>query len=666
MYAAQLSIPEALADQARRTPDATALRDASGRLTYRELQECVARLAGALHDRGVRPSDVVALRAARGTPVVIALLGVLAAGASCLPLDPGEPPARTEHLLADTGAALAVVDEAGAQRMPSAPGVRVVALAELLSPGAGSAAAPGPAPAPGPADAGQTAFVLSTSGTTGRPKAVAVPHRGVVRLVRDQDFARFGPDSTVLLHSPLTFDASVMEIFAALLNGGELVVAPPGRLSPADLGKVLHGFSVDTLYLTASLLHLVVDEELEALSGVRLLLTGGESASTEHLERLRLALPQCRVVEVYGPTESTVISTVFPIDPDHPVPSPVPIGRPIAGAEVHLIGGDGQPVPDGELGELWLGGVGLAHGYPGNPGLTARKFVPHPDGTPGRRLYRSGDLGRRRADGVIVFAGRIDDQIKIEGHRIEPGEIEHALRRHPAVADAFVQAVREPGTDPRLVAYLAPATGGEPLDTRQAREYLSALLPEYLVPGQYVWLDRLPLKENGKVDRLLLPPPGAAAAARAQDRSGARELSATERQVAEIWCEVLRLDSAGPEDDFFACGGTSIGASRVVARIRARLGAALPLAVLFETPTLAQVARAVDIARAAATGLRPADSPTESPAPAGSSAPRSRFSNGPGWTPTAPRPTAAPSRCSSSTDCAAHWRCRPCAPPWTH
>ncbi|MEU6173287.1 amino acid adenylation domain-containing protein [Streptantibioticus parmotrematis] len=601
MDPAPLSLPEALAEQALRTPDATAVRDANGRLTYRELQAHVAGCAQALHDRGVRPSDVVALRAARGTPVVVALLGVLAAGAACLPLDPGEPAIRTAGLLADARVTLALVDESGLAPGAVAAGIEVLSLAQLRSAG------PATEPPPGPRDAQQAAFVLSTSGTTGPPKAVSVPHRGVLRLVRDQEFVRFGPRDTVLQHSPLSFDASLLEIFGPLLNGGELVIAPPGRLSPADLGKVLHEFRVTTLYLTASLLHLVVDEELAALSEVRVLLTGGEPASTEHLERARLALPDCRFVEGYGPTETTVFSTTFTIDPKRPVPSPVPIGRPIAGAEVYVVGPDGRVVPDGELGELWLGGAGLSNGYLGAPELTEQRFVPHLDGTPGRRLYRSGDLGRRGPDGDIVFAGRIDDQVKIEGHRIEPGEIEHALRRHPRVADAFVHAVREPGTDQRLVAYLVPAAGQPPLDTHRTREHLAALLPPYLVPGQYMWLEELPLKANGKVDRLLLPSPAAATQPRAQ-------LSLTEDQVARIWCEVLRLEAVGPGDDFFGCGGTSIGASRVVARIRARLGVELPLAVMFENPTLARVAQAVEGARRATP--EPV-APSPGPAPTG-------------------------------------------------
>ncbi|QSY49372.1 MULTISPECIES: non-ribosomal peptide synthetase [Streptomyces] len=586
------SLPEALAEQTLRTPDATAIRHQDGTLTYRELADHVTRCASVLHDRGVRPGDVVALQAPRGAPAVLALLGILAAGAAYLPLDPAEPAARASGLFADSGVALAVVDTAACDPPPTAGGITVVPLTELLSAPAASG------PPPGPADAGQPAYVMCTSGTTGRPKAVSVPHHGVVRLVRDQWYARFGPDHTVLLHSPLSFDASVFEIFAALLNGGQLVIAPPGRMSPADLGKVLRHYAVTTLYLTASLFRLVVDEEPAALDGVRLLFTGGEAASAEHLERVRRQLPGCRLVNLYGPTENTVSSTMYPIDPHSPVPSPVPIGLPVDGAEVHIMGEDGRPVPDGGTGELWLGGVGLAHGYLGTAGQDASRFVPHFDGVPGHRLYRSGDLGHRRADGDIVFEGRIDDQIKIEGHRVEPGEIEHALRRHPAVADAFVHARRSPGAGQRLVAYLVPRTGAAaPLDARTAREHLAGLLPAYLVPGQYVVLERLPLKENGKVDRTRLPAPEAS-------RAAPERLSPTERQVAGVWCEVLRLDTVGPRDDFFARGGTSIGASRVVARIRGRLGVELPLAVMFDTPTLAEVARAVD----AAAG-RPAPSP---------------------------------------------------------
>ncbi|MGW7412691.1 amino acid adenylation domain-containing protein [Streptomyces sp. NPDC054863] len=587
-----------MAERIRCTPDATALRLQAGSLTYRELGDDVARIATDLAGRGVRPGDVVALWAPRGAPAVLALLGILAAGAAYLPLDPAEPAARVGDLCADSGVRLAVADTAvGPPEMPG--NVTVVSLAELATSPATPWRPQGPVSPEAPA------YVMCTSGTTGRPKAVSVPHGGVVRLVRDQWYARFGPDTRMLLHSPLSFDASVFEIFAPLLNGGELVIAPPGRLSPADLGGVLHRHAVNTLYLTASLLRLVVDEEPTALDGLRLLFTGGEVASAEHLERLRRKLPNRRLVNLYGPTENTVSSTMYPVPPHTPVTSPVPIGRPVDGAEVHVVGEDGRPVPDGVTGELWLGGAGLAHGYLGAAGPAAARFVPHIDGVPGHRLYRSGDLGHRRADGNLVFEGRIDDQLKIEGHRIEPGEIEHMLRRHPAVSDAFVHAQHVPSAERRLVAHLVPRATG--LDPRVVREFLCRRLPAYLVPHQYVVVDRLPLKENGKVDRDRLPLPEEASAR--SPATAPRPLSPTERRVAAIWCEVLRVDAVGPEDDFFAKGGTSIGASRVVARIRTGLGVELPLAVIFDTPSLAEVARAVDAVEAASAAPTPRTAP---------------------------------------------------------
>ncbi|WP_338932417.1 amino acid adenylation domain-containing protein [Streptomyces netropsis] len=648
MPAVPLSLPEALSEQILRTPDQTAIRDAEGVLTYRELHERVAYAAELLRAAGVRPGDVVGLQVSRSTSAVVALLGVLEAGAAYLPLDPAEPAGRAAGLLADAGAERVIVE--GEAPTPGAPGPTPLPLAALLGRRSVEEAAPS-----GPTDPSRAAYVMCTSGTTGRPKAVPVPHAGVVRLVRDQGYARFGPHDTVLLHSPLSFDASVFEIFSALLNGGELVIAPPGRLSPAETGEVLRRHGVTTLYLTASLLRLIVDETPDALAGVRLLFTGGEAASADHLERLRRELPDRRLVNLYGPTENAVATTMFPVDPDRPVPSPVPIGMPVDDDEVHVMDEGGQPVPDGTTGELWLGGPGLALGYLGNAGLTEARFVPHPDGVPGHRLYRSGDLGHRRPDGALVYEGRADEQIKVEGHRVEPGEVEHALRRCPPVVDARVHLWAGPDGDRRLVAHLVLRPGADRPDPSVVRTHLAALLPGYMIPAQYVVLDRLPLKDNGKVDRDLLPPPPGAPVR-------ATRLTPTEHAVGEIWRELLSQDAVGPQDDFFICGGTSIAASRLVSRIRTRMGVEVPLAVVFDTPTLAAIAMAADRSRESAA--RTATGPARGDAPlAPSGAPGSAVPDG-----ARPDPAGSDAR-ATATDrlahCPAEVPARPAGPPAT-
>ncbi|HSS52516.1 MAG TPA: amino acid adenylation domain-containing protein, partial [Thermoanaerobaculia bacterium] len=455
------------AEQAARTPDAVAVVQGGDAWTYAELAERAGRVASRLLRLGLAPETRVAVVGERSFDLVAALLGILQAGCAYLLLDPESPPERQAFLLADAGAMIlpAECDEDGGTFTPP------------------------------PVSADQLAYVMYTSGSTGTPKGVAVTHRNVVRLIQDQSFAGFG--ETFLQLAPLAFDASTLEIWAPLLNGGRLVLFPGRRASLDDIGEAIARHAVTSLWLTAGLFHQMIDERLEALRPLRQLLAGGDVLDPNHVRRALAALPDLRLVNGYGPTENTTFTTCHAMTAANPPDVTVPIGRPIAGTSVYVLDKDLQPVPEGVWGELFAGGDGVARGYLGRPELTAERFVPDALGaTPGGRLYRTGDLVRWRG-GVLEFLGRRDGQVKIRGNRVELGEIEAALTGHPEIHEAVV-LLRED----RLVAWI---TGGP--DPAELRRFLAAKLPEPMIPTAFVILDRLPLTPNGKVDRRALPSP---------------------------------------------------------------------------------------------------------------------------------------------------------------
>jgi amino acid adenylation domain-containing protein len=438
------------------------------------------------------------------------------------------------------------------------------------------------------------AYVSYTSGSTGRPKAVGTVHRGVVRLVRTEGYATFPPDEVFLQLAPISFDASTLEIWAPLLNGGRLVLMSPGAPSIEDIGRALERQRVTTMWLTSGLFHQMVEHHLGALGGLRQLLAGGDVLSAAHVRRVVEGLPGCRMINGYGPTENTTFTCCHVARPDS-FDHSVPIGRPIERTRVYLLDRDLQPVPAGVPGELYAGGDGLARGYLGQPDLTASRFVPDPwSGESGARLYRTGDLARYRTDGEIEFLGRTDHQVKLRGFRIEPGEIEAALERHPAVARA-VAMVREhtPG-DKRLVAYLVPATGHE-LSMPEIRELLRQSLPEYMVPSSLLVLEDLPLDPNGKVDHRALPSPERLELRRQRVLTPAR--TDTERKLVAVFCDILGVESVGVGDNFFELGGHSLLATQAVSRIREVFEVELPLHVLFDSADLETVARMIEMVR---------------------------------------------------------------------
>ncbi|REG14281.1 non-ribosomal peptide synthase protein (TIGR01720 family)/amino acid adenylation domain-containing protein/natural product biosynthesis luciferase-like monooxygenase protein, partial [Archangium gephyra] len=564
-------------------PDAIAVEFGEQRLTYRELDSRSNQLAHLLRSHGVGPDSLVALFLERSVELIVSLVGILKAGGAYLPLDASYPAQRLAFMLEDAPPRLLLTSQALRSQLPVSDSLPCLLWEELSFEGL-------PTSTP---DSGVTsrnlAYVDFTSGSTGRPKGVAIEHRSVLRLLHGATYAHLGPEETFLLLAPISFDASTLEVWGPLVYGARLVVFPPQ--SPSDLElltQVLERHGVTTLHLTSGLFTQAVDHKLDSLRGLRQLLTGGDVVSAPHvrrvLEQLRIPVTAC-----YGPTESTLFTSCFRMThPEQPGDS-VPIGTPIANTQVYLLDAHLQPVPVGVPGELYIGGDGLARGYLSRPELTAERFVPNPfSSQPGERLYRTGDLARWRPDGVLSFLGRIDNQVKVRGYRIELAEVEAALLAHPEVREA-VAVVREdsPG-DKRLVAYVVPPPGHQLTDVDSLRAFLAQRLPEFMRPSAFVALESLPLTSNAKVDRKALPAPKASKLQSATAYVAPR--SELEQRLTDIWTQVLNVERVGIHDNFFALGGDSIISLQVIARAR-RAGIALSARQFFQNQTIAELAR---------------------------------------------------------------------------
>ncbi len=557
--------------RAHDNPDAVAVIGGSTHLTYGELLERARGVAGSLRERGVARGDRVGVLLPRSAEAPVAQLGILAAGAAYVPLDPLHPPARIARSLADAGVSIVLTDAELRRRLPV--GVAALEVTE--------AAAAEPA-APLGADPEDLAYIIYTSGSTGEPKGVEVTHRNVVRLVDDPGFAELGAGTTMLHAASPAFDASTLEIWGPLANGGT-VACLGEQPSPDAVAAAIERHGVTTLWLTAGLFHELVDRRPESLAGVRQLLAGGDVLSPDHVRRALDALPpEGRLTNGYGPTETTTFATTHELRPGDPVETPVPIGRPIQGTVCHVLDGDGRELPVGVEGELAIGGDGVARGYRGDPDLTAARFRPDPD-RPGERLYLTGDRVRRRSDGALEFLGRADRQIKVRGFRVEPAEVESALRAHAGVADAAVTKFERAPGDPALAAYVVATRGSAAPDPAELRAHTAARLPAAMVPAAWISLPELPLTANGKLDRERLPMPGDRHLVR--DGGDARPRNATERRVVECFEEVLGVGPVGAEDDFFALGGHSLLAVALFAELERIGGRRLPLSTIFEAST---------------------------------------------------------------------------------
>jgi amino acid adenylation domain-containing protein len=573
-------------------PEAVAVECAGRRLSYGELDRRADRLADRLRAAGVARDVPVGVLAARSIELPVGLLGILKAGGCYVPIDGEWPASRLALTAAKAGFDSIVGPQRDLASIASAfPGCRLVATdADTPLVASGSTRSLEKS-----ADGGALAYILFTSGSTGEPRAVAVPHRAVARLVRGQDFAVMDEKQTWLHHSPLAFDASTLEIWAALCNGGRLVVLPPGPASLDEILRVVRESEVTSLWLTSGVFRLVAAERAEGLTGLSQLLTGGDVVPVESARRVHELHPGLRLVNGYGPTENTTFTCCRVIEARDLKRRSIPIGRPIRGSRVWILDEQGRVCPTGIAGELCAGGSGLARGYWRDEAATAERFTDHPRFG---RLYRTGDLCRTLPGGDVEFLGRLDRQLKVRGVRIEPAEIEAALERCEGVAGSAVVAGEDAGAERVLVAYVVPSAPGR-LSADALRRQLRERLPDLLLPSRFTVIDRLPVTPNGKVDYDALPRSGASSAPGVPGGAG---FSEREALVAAVWEEVLGVAVKRRGDDFFALGGHSLAVLRVLARLRDETGVELRARQFFEEPTVSAVAAAVDQAADASAG----------------------------------------------------------------
>ncbi|WP_393062385.1 amino acid adenylation domain-containing protein [Streptomyces sp. LN549] len=600
-------------ERAARQPDGVALEHDGQLLTYRAMDERANRLARHLQERGVGPGTLVAVCLDHGTDLVCALLGVLKSGAAYVPLDPSYPAERLRYMVGDSAAPVVITQSAHAGLF--APGPELL-LTDLSWPdGDGSDPAVGGSPS-------DLAYVIYTSGSTGRPKGVRVAHLGVVNYLHwcDRIYPPApGAEIGSLLCSSAAFDLTVTALFLPLVQGLRLVIPSPGpgqTVFDAAVDLVATGARVSFLKATPSHLELLAArlERAGVRHAIATVVAGGEDLTPALTHRmLASGADDTAVVNEYGPTEATVgnvVSRTVSVDPaaDH-----VPMGRAIDNTEVFVVGAHGEVQPVGVPGELLIGGVNVAKGYLGRPDLTAERFVPHPFSTdPDARVYRTGDLVKWLPDGRLVYLGRIDDQVKLRGHRVELGEIENALLARPGVAAATVVVREDVPGDKRLVAYLVPAGDGVPA-APELRSALSRDLPEHMVPARYVTLERLPLTPNGKVNRKALPAPESRRPDLAVAYTAPR--TTTQAAVAGIWADLLGVEPVGIDDDFFELGGHSLLAARVASRLRRDVGVDVSYRTLFEAPTPALLAAALDALGPGTVTAMPRQDPAAGPLP---------------------------------------------------
>ena len=589
---------------AARNPAAVAVTLQSQSLTYAQLEAQSNRLARRLRSEGVGRTETVGMCFERSIEAIVAFLAVLKAGAAYVPLDPSYPLARLRVTLQDAGIRVVLSHAKTAGLLRQLEAERVIDLDEQ----SGAIARESSERVANDGRAEDLAYIMYTSGSTGRPNGVRIPHRAVLRLILGASFVNWERATTFLQMAPMGFDAATFEIWGALLRGKRLVLFPDRVPTIALLEKVLQTEGVDCLWLPSALFNSVIDERAECLTGVSQLIVGGEALSVAHIRRAQARLPSSRLMNGYGPTECATFACCYSIprlDDSHA--GSIPIGRPIGNTSVQVLSEQRQPVPIGVMGELYIGGDAVGLGYHDRPALTAQRFVADPSGRTAGLWYRTGDRVRWTADGVLEFHGRLDEQIKVRGFRVEPGEIEAACRLNPSVRDAAVVLQTGGSTDPRLVAFIT----GEPglaSRTRALRHSLEEQLPGHLVPAELRVIDLLPVTSNGKVDRQAL-----SAMARGgvenPPENGNEPKSPIEHELSRIWCDLLQLPSVGRHDDFFSLGGHSLLAVRMFARIHAAFGRSLPFSTLLRHSTIAELAAllqpAHDVSKARCVSLVP-------------------------------------------------------------
>jgi amino acid adenylation domain-containing protein len=578
-------VPQSVASQAAETPDALAVTDATLTLTYRELDRRARRLAEALRGFHVEPDTVVAICLERSAAFVVAALGVLQAGAAYLPLDPATPPDRLAFMFQDAAPRVTITDVRIDGRLPAAVWPRLDVHEAMERPTMLG-------PDHNVLKPEHLAYVIYTSGSTGRPKGVEITHGSLANLVawHTRAFGVTADDRAPLYASP-AFDAAVWEIWPYLVSGASVHLPPDAvRTDPEALRDWLVAQAITIGFVPTPIAERLIGLPWPTWTALRTLLTGADTLHRYPPEGLPFVL-----VNNYGPTEGTVVTTSGPVECEPFGETLPPIGRPIDNVDVLVLDETMRPVPPGAPGELYIGGAGLARGYRGRPDLTAERFMPHPD-EPGARLYRTGDRARILGDGRVAFLGRVDDQVKIRGYRVEPDEIAAALGAQPGVAACAVLARDDDGGERRLVAYVVPAPGAtlarEALGTGLRRS-----LPDYMVPATFVVLAALPLTTNGKVDRAALPAPDASNTLRDGELVAPR--TEVETELAAILSSLLGVDGVSVQDNFFLLGGHSLLGTQLIVRVRDVFGVELSLRTLFDAPTIADLAAEIERARVA-------------------------------------------------------------------
>lgn len=586
-YPSKTTLQDLFAARTARTPDAVAVASGQSQWTYEELRLHAYALAGRLREAGVGPETMVALLTDRSVEAIIALLAILEAGGAYLPLDPSFPHERLGFMLRDTGAPI-LLAQRGYLNESSFEDVAVIPIEPPHT-------IPDRVPnLPSVCDAENLAYVIYTSGSAGNPKGVAVPHRAVNRLVMNTNYIVFDETNRVAHASNLAFDAATFEIWGTLLHGGRLVITPKGTLLTAPrFHTLILDSGIDTLFLTTALFNQFAKEIPTLFASLKQLLFGGEAVDPDPVRYLLRHGPPQRLLHVYGPTESTTYATWFHVreigESDHNIP----IGGPLGNTEVHVLDASANPVPIGVHGELYIGGDGLSRCYYQNAIQTAQKFIPHPFSLkPSVRLYKTGDLVRRRVSGAIDFIGRRDYQVKVRGFRIELEEIAAVLVRHEQIGDAVVLLREDRPGDKRLLAYIQPGNPGFPESSliETAEACLAEQLPDYMMPSDFVIMDHFPLTPSGKINRRALPT--------SEERSLGKEETAprtkTEERMLAIWKEVMNRDVLGIHDDFFELGGHSLMATQIITRVYANMALLLPMETLFETPTVAKLSEYIE------------------------------------------------------------------------
>jgi amino acid adenylation domain-containing protein len=561
--------------------DAIALVFHQEQLSYQELNQRANHLANYLVSLGVKPDELVGLAIERSIETIVGILGILKAGAAYLPIDLAYPSERVAFMLENADVSVLLTKKALVDQLPTHQ-LQIISLdADWSKISATSSINPQSLVQPH-----HLAYVMYTSGSTGLPKGVCIPHQGVVRLVKSATYIDFSNQQVFLQLASISFDAATFEIWGSLLNGAKLVLFPGDKPSLAELGQVIQQQQITTLWLTAGLFHLMVDERLDDLQPIQNLIAGGDVLSMSHVQKVLATLKNCQLVNGYGPTENTTFTCCHQIFANS-LSAAVPIGRPIANTQVYILDFWLQPVPIGVSGELYIGGDGLARGYLKLPELTAEKFILNPF-TRSAKLYKTGDLARYLPSGDIEFLGRIDNQVKIRGFRLELGEIEAALSQYSGLREAIVIDREDRPGDKQLVAYVVTHHSNNLLIEQELRAFLRSKLPDYMMPSAFVTVDNLPLTQNGKVDRRALPKPEYHRQDSIEQHVAPRD--ELEAQLTEIWQRLLGVTEISIQDNFFELGGHSLIAARLFSEIEQTWGQNLPLATLFQKQTISELA----------------------------------------------------------------------------